>query len=154
MARKIRAAGGIVIRVDPEGERTHREVPAGHAGDDREVLLVHRPHYRDWTFPKGKVDAGESDEDAAVREVWEETGYRCRLGDELPSTSYSDGYGRPKVVRYWLMEVLDGQFTPNDEVDQIAWLSIEDARRRLTYDRDRDLLPTFPGQQIAADLHK
>ena len=104
-----------------------------------EVLLVHRPRYDDWTFPKGKLDPGESDEQAAIREVEEETGYRCSLEIELPSTSYIDAKGRPKLVRYWLMRVVDGDFAANDEVDQIVWLPAAAARAKLTYDRDRDL---------------
>jgi 8-oxo-dGTP pyrophosphatase MutT (NUDIX family) len=83
--RLVRAAGGLVVR---EGEH------------GPEVLLVHRQRYDDWTFPKGKVDPGESDEDAARREVEEETGFRCALDLELPSTQYVDARGRPKVVRY------------------------------------------------------
>lgn len=120
----VRAAGGLVVR---DGD------------DGAEVLLVHRPKYDDWTFPKGKVDPGESDEDAAVREVEEETGYRCTLELELPSTRYIDARGRPKLVRYWLMRVVDGEFVVNNEVDEIEWLNPAEARARLTYDRDREL---------------
>ena len=117
----VRAAGGIVTR-------------------DGEVLLVHRPKYEDWTFPKGKLDAGESDEQAAVREVEEETGLRCSLGRELPSTSYTDSRGRPKIVRYWQMQAEEGEFEPTDEVDEIAWLGREEAAERLTYAHDRKVL--------------
>jgi 8-oxo-dGTP diphosphatase len=117
----VRAAGGIVTR-------------------DGEVLLVHRPKYDDWTFPKGKLDAGESDEQAAIREVEEETGLRCSLGRELPSTSYTDSRGRPKIVRYWQMQAEDGAFEPTDEVDEIAWLGPEEAAERLTYAHDRKVL--------------
>ena len=124
----VRAAGGLVVR---DGE------------DGAQVLLVHRPRYDDWTFPKGKVDPGESDEDAAVREVEEETGYRCSLGLELPSTRYIDARGRPKLVRYWLMRVVDGEFVVNNEVDEIEWLNPAEASARLTYDRDRELAEYF-----------
>jgi 8-oxo-dGTP diphosphatase len=117
----VRAAGGIVRR-------------------DGEVLLVHRPKYDDWTFPKGKVDEGESDEDAALREVEEETGLRCSIGAELASSSYTDSRGRPKVVRYWLMRPEGGRFEPTSEVDEIAWLTLRTAERRLSYERDRELL--------------
>ena len=117
----VRAAGGIVRR----------------AG---EVLVVHRPKYDDWSFPKGKLDEGERWEDAALREVEEETGLRCSLGPELGSTSYTDSRGRPKVARYWSMIPEDGEFEPTAEVDEIAWLSPADAADRLTYDRDRMLL--------------
>ena len=99
---------------------------------DGEVLLVHRPRYDDWTLPKGKLDPGETFEQAALREVEEETGVRCRLGRELPDVHY-DNKDRPKLVRYWLMEVEGRGFEPNDEVDEVRWLC-EDAEL-LTYDR-------------------
>jgi 8-oxo-dGTP pyrophosphatase MutT (NUDIX family) len=115
------AAGGVVVR------------------DDR-VLLVHRPRYDDWTFPKGKLDAGESFEDAALREVEEETGLRCSLGRELPGTQYWVGT-RPKLVRYWLMTPqAETAFVPNNETDDLRWLTPGDALELLTYDRDRDVL--------------
>ena len=117
----VRAAGGIVRR-------------------DDEVLVIHRPKYDDWSFPKGKLDEGEGWEDAALREVEEETGLRCSLGPELASTSYTDSRGRPKVVRYWLMRPESGEFEPTDEVDEIAWLNPDEAVERLSYDRDRKLL--------------
>jgi 8-oxo-dGTP diphosphatase len=121
----VRAAGGVVLR----GAEPHTE-----------VLLVHRPRYDDWTFPKGKCDDGERDEDAARREVEEETGLRCTLGPEIDGTSYVDGRGRPKVVRYWSMTPVGGSFVPNDEVDEITWLAPGEARSRLTYDHDRLVL--------------
>jgi 8-oxo-dGTP diphosphatase len=118
----VRAAGGVVLR-------------------DGNVVLVHRPKYDDWTFPKGKAEAGESDEACALREVAEETGLRCRLGDELPSTEYVDGRGRPKRVRYWLMHpVADDGFSPNDEIDEVRWVTPEEASRLLSYERDQALL--------------
>jgi 8-oxo-dGTP pyrophosphatase MutT (NUDIX family) len=117
----IEAAGGVVIR-------------------DGQVALVHRPRYDDWTLPKGKLDRGESFEEAAVREVEEETGLRARLVRELPSTTYRVG-GRQKVVRYWLMEVEgDGPFVPNDETDELRWVSPDEARRLLSYEHDRELV--------------
>src|SRR5205823_11775473 len=88
----VRAAGGLVVR---------------NAGGEPQVLLVHRPKYDDWSLPKGKADPGETDEETAAREVEEETGLRCRLGVELPAVEYHDRYGRPKRVRYWLMEPED-----------------------------------------------
>lgn len=117
----VRAAGGIVVR-------------------DGLVLLVHRPKYDDWTFPKGKADPGETDEECAAREVEEETGLRCVLGTELPSTRYVDSHGRPKSVRWWRMDAVSGTFAVSDEVDEIGWLTPEDAAARLSYDRDRVLL--------------
>jgi 8-oxo-dGTP diphosphatase len=104
-----------------------------------EVLLVHRPRYDDWSFPKGKAHEGESDEDCARREVGEETGLECVLGESLPTVSY-ESKGRPKRVRYWLMEPGGGEFTPHREVDRIEWLDLDEAGKRLTYDHDRDLL--------------
>jgi 8-oxo-dGTP diphosphatase len=117
----IRAAGGLVTR-------------------DGRVLLVHRPKYDDWTFPKGKAEEGESDEDCALREVHEETGLECELLDELASTQYVDSRGRPKRVRWWRMRVLGGEFTPTDEVDEIRWLTPDEAASLLSYDRDLALL--------------
>lgn len=124
----VEAAGAIVWRV---------------AVGVVEVCLVHRPKYDDWTFPKGKLDPGETHEQAAVREVEEETGIRGVLGRELPSTSYRDNKGRPKRVRYWEMTVGGGAFTPNDEVDELVWVGLEDAARALTYGHDRDVLAAF-----------
>ena len=125
----LRAAGGIVWRAGPGG------VP--------EVLVVHRPKYRDWSFPKGKREEGETDEETALREVEEETGYSCELGPELPGTSYIDRKGRPKEVRYWVMTVVEGEFAPTEEVDEVRWLTVEEARRVLTYLRDVDVLEAF-----------
>ena len=105
------------------------------------VVLVHRPRYDDWTFPKGKANDGESDEECAVREVHEETGLRCTLGDELPATEYVDSRGRPKRVRWWRMHpVSDDGFSPNDEVDELRWAMLEEAAAVLSYERDLVLL--------------
>jgi 8-oxo-dGTP pyrophosphatase MutT (NUDIX family) len=122
----VRAAGGLVHRPGPDG--------------NDEVALVHRPKYGDWTFPKGKVQPGESDEDAALREVEEETGLQCRLERELPGTRYRDQAGRDKVVRYWAMQPVGGEFEPNREVDELRWVPLEEATKLLTYEHDRDLL--------------
>lgn len=126
MSVTVRAAGGVVVRIR-----------GGHA----EVLVVHRPRYDDWSLPKGKCEPGESDEDAARREVWEETGYRCRLLEELPTVHYTDNRGRPKQVRWWHMEALgDEPFVPNEEVDVLRWCRADEAAGLLTYQQDRDLL--------------
>jgi 8-oxo-dGTP diphosphatase len=124
-AAEVKASGGVVWRRRAGGI---------------EVALVHRPRYDDWSFPKGKLDRGESWEDAALREVEEEIGLRCRLGHELPPTSYRDNKGRAKVVRYWMMEPLDGEFVPSHEVDEVRWLAPTDADRLLSYGHDRALL--------------
>jgi 8-oxo-dGTP diphosphatase len=107
--------------------------------DGLELLLVHRPKYGDWTFPKGKCDLDESDEACAVREVEEETGLRCVLEDELPSTSYRDAQGRPKRVRYWRVRV-EGDLRFEHEVDEARWVSPVEAEELLTYDRDVQVL--------------
>lgn len=107
---------------------------------DGAVLLVHRPKYDDWTFPKGKVEAGETDAECALREVEEETGFRCVLGPELTKTRYRDSRGRRKVVRWWRMSVAGGEFAPNAEVDAIRWSARAEAVRLLSYERDLTLL--------------
>jgi 8-oxo-dGTP diphosphatase len=123
---EVHAAGGIPWRRSADGSV--------------EVVVVHRPRYDDWSFPKGKLDPGESFEQAAVRELAEETGYAVDLGVELPAVSYVDRNGRSKVVRWWAMTVLGGDFVPNDEVDELVWMSAAAAADILTYPTDRDLL--------------
>jgi 8-oxo-dGTP diphosphatase len=105
-----------------------------------EVALVHRPRYDDWSLPKGKLKPGEGWEEAALREVAEETGLRCRLGEELPPSRYTDGKGRAKLVRYWRMHPDGGEFVPDDEVDELRWAGAADAERLLSYPRDRELV--------------
>ena len=108
---------------------------------DGRICIVHRPSYDDWSLPKGKLDAGESFEAAALREVEEETGLRCALGDELEAVRYTDRKGRPKVVRYWAMEVTaDPGFEPNPEVDELRWVAPSEAAELLTYPHDRELV--------------
>jgi 8-oxo-dGTP pyrophosphatase MutT (NUDIX family) len=120
------------------------------AGDGLQVLLVHRPRYGDWSFPKGKARNGESDEDCAVREVAEEVGLRCRLGPELESTSYRDAKARKKTVRYWAMELPQGaDAIAGDGVDEVAWLDPRDAEEKLTWKRDVDVLRSLPAEELA-----
>jgi 8-oxo-dGTP diphosphatase len=106
---------------------------------DGKLAVAHRPRYDDWSFPKGKLDPGETWEQAALREVEEEIGVRCRLGAELPPVTYDVEKGR-KVVRYWLMEPESGAFAPNEEVDEVRWLSPAEAERLLSYEHDRALV--------------
>ena len=108
--------------------------------DGPEVAVVHRPRYDDWSLPKGKLQPGEGWRDAALREVREETGMRCELGSELAPARYRDRKGRPKLVRYWLMRPLDGDFAPGDEVDRLRWLGPDEAAQLLDYDHDRELV--------------
>ncbi|CAN5469823.1 NUDIX hydrolase [soil metagenome] len=128
----VRAAGGIVWRAGEHGVC--------------EVLVVHRPKYRDWSFPKGKQEPGETDEETALREVEEETGYTCHLGPEIPGTSYVDRKGRTKEVRYYVMTVTGGAFAVSDEVDEARWMTLPLARAQLTYDRDRTVLDGFAAE--------
>ena len=104
-----------------------------------EYLLIHRRRRDDWSLPKGKVDPGEHIASAAVREVREETGFAVTLGMPLPTREYLYR-GVPKMVFYWHSSVVGGSFTPNDEVDEIAWLPLTKAIKRLTYDHDAEVL--------------
>jgi 8-oxo-dGTP diphosphatase len=122
----VRAAGGLVLRRTEDGVV--------------EILVVHRPAYGDWSFPKGKLEDGEDEEDAAIREVEEETGLRCRLDREITTTRYRDARGRPKTVRYWLMTPTGGTLEAANEIDEARFVSVADAETLLTYQRDRELL--------------
>jgi predicted NUDIX family NTP pyrophosphohydrolase len=124
-ANLVRAAGGAVWR---------------RAAGGLEVILVHRPRYDDWSLPKGKLDRGESYEEAAVREVREEATVTVRRGPELPTVRYEDHDGRPKVVRYWAMTVEAGLAGGDNEVDQAEWFALGEARSRLSYEHDRPVL--------------
>lgn len=128
----VRAAGGIVVRRD---------------GDTTQYLLVHRPR-GDWSFPKGKAEPGERDEDTALREVEEETGFACVLGALAGETRYRDAADRPKVSRYWFMEPqsVARPFTPNREIDDVRWCTRTEADGLLSYEQDRALLASFPGE--------
>ncbi len=122
-ADRVRAAGGLVWR-------------ASGTSSGIEVLLVHRPRYDDWSFPKGKLEAGETEKECAAREVLEETGMCCRHGVEVESVAYTDAQGRAKRVRYWEMEFVSGEFLANDEVDAVRWLDIKAAAEVLSYPTD------------------
>jgi 8-oxo-dGTP diphosphatase len=123
----VRAAGCVLWRRSPAGV---------------ELALVHRPRWSDWSWPKGKLKRGESPEEAAHREVREETGHTCRLGTKLPTPPrYVDHRGRLKEVDYWAAEATGGAFEPNDEVDALLWLTPGEAGERLTHERDRELIP-------------
>jgi 8-oxo-dGTP diphosphatase len=118
---EIRAAGGVVVR-------------------DGRIAIVHRPRYDDWSLPKGKLEPGEGWEEAALREIEEECGLRCRLEEELPTTRYEVG-GRPKVVRWWRMSVVeDLGFEPDDEVDELRWVTPAEALELTPYEHDRELI--------------
>jgi 8-oxo-dGTP pyrophosphatase MutT (NUDIX family)/phosphohistidine phosphatase SixA len=128
----VRAAGCVVWRPGPS---------------EPEVLLVHRPRYDDWSFPKGKLDRGESEVVAAVREVSEETGLTVGLGPPLPDQRYTIDSGQPKVVSYWAARAPgDGDvssYKSNDEVDKLEWVTLTRGRRRLSHRRDAELLESF-----------
>lgn len=127
----VLAAGGVLWRGDPA---------------DPEVALVHRPAYDDWSLPKGKGKRGEHIVITALREVAEETGYRSHVGPYLTASRYSVTVGRKsadKVVRYWAMREAGGEFEPSREVDDLRWLSLEEARRTVDQARDGRVLDAF-----------
>jgi len=121
----IKAAGGIIERtIDGKAE----------------IVVIHRTRYGDeWSLPKGKVQESEDWEQAALREVKEETGFGCDI------TGFADGItymanNVPKVVLFWKMKIKEGEFTPNEEVDQVLWLSPELAMEKVAYKEEADLL--------------
>lgn len=118
----IRAAGGVVWRDGPDGV---------------EIVVIHRSRYGQWALPKGKLEPGESWEDAARREVREETGIDAEIEDVVGLARYAVD-GRPKVVRYWTMRAAGEQhFEPSEEVDQAVWAPIAEALRRLPHEEER-----------------
>jgi len=125
-ARAIRAAGGVVWRQGRDG------LP--------EVAIIHRPLQDDWTLPKGKLNDGETPEQGALREVREETGMRCEIVRPAGCTAYIDRQGRDKIVCYWLMRPIEGEFRPGEEVDALLWLTVQQAIEQLSYPVDRALL--------------
>jgi 8-oxo-dGTP diphosphatase len=122
----IMAAGGVLYRTRDDGKH--------------EYLLVHRPRYDDWSLPKGKLDRHEGYLEAALREVREETGIRANRPVEIGSVGYETDARNRKVVRWWLMEAVDGEFRPNKEVDDVAWLTRGKATKRLQYTNDKMVL--------------
>ena len=127
----VQAAGGLVVR---------------RRAGELQIAVVHRPVHQDWSYPKGKLEEGETFEDAAQREVLEETGLICHLLRFVGHTDYIDRKGRPKVVAYWVMAAEAGTFSPNEEVDELRWVDVEGAGLLLSYERDRELLAV-----VAAD---
>ncbi len=130
------AAGAVVGRKGPQG---------------REVLLVHRPKYDDWSFPKGKQDPGEHVTHTAVREVLEETGVEIRLGVPLLPQLYAVSGGRAKQVHYWVGHVLGDDdvsgYEINEEVDEVGWFDLDSAKQKLTYLDDLDLIEQYGSRQ-------
>ncbi len=119
---RVRAAGGVVV----------------HEG---RICVIHRPKYEDWSLPKGKLEAGEAWEAAAVREVREETGLIVRCERPLTPHEYVDRKGRPKVVRWWCMALDElTPFAANREVDERRWVTPAEAERLLDYEHDRELV--------------
>lgn len=122
-----------------------------------EVLLVSRPRHGDVSLPKGKVDPGESLPQTAVREISEETGFSVSLGPPLGTTEYVLPTGRDKTVAYWAAKVSKaelerGRFTPNAEVDRLEWVPLSKVRRRLTYERDGEVVQRFAEMAVTGEL--
>jgi 8-oxo-dGTP diphosphatase len=138
-ASVVRAAGGIVIRASASG------------GWD--VAIVHRPLQQDWSLPKGKVDPGESAQECALREVMEETGWKCSLGRFVGEVEYIDRRGRPKIVEYWLMQPIEGGYPLDGEVDDLAWVPLAEAPARLTYEHDATLVASVAGAPVERGRH-
>lgn len=141
VVRAVWAGGGVVWR--PSSTET---------GGQPEIAVIHRPHYDDWTLPKGKTESGETVYASAVREIAEETGYDVVLGRHLRQVVYAiNGGSKRKHVRYWSARLTGGRFTPNKEVDDLVWTTPEAAKELLTYTLDRMVVDAFLA--APADLH-
>ena len=120
------------------------------------VLLIHRDRYDDWSWPKGKLDKGESISEAAVREIHEETGLKVCLGVKLQEIEYRLDNGQRKIVHYWAAEVTDKalaqqNFVPDEEVGSLEWFTLPDAKKKLTYKHDVEPLKVL--QVLDANDH-
>jgi 8-oxo-dGTP diphosphatase len=140
---EIIAAGGLVRSRAPA--RSSSESSPTESSPPAQVLIVHRPKYDDWSFPKGKADPGESIEETALREVREETGIDARIINHLPAVRYiyegTEQIPRRKIVYYFLMEPSGGSIGVNGyEIDRAEWVDPYQALDRLSYDHDRKLL--------------
>jgi 8-oxo-dGTP diphosphatase len=134
---RIEAAGGVVV--DLSKGKAH-------------YLIVHRPAYDDWTLPKGKRLPDEKSQDAALREVKEETGLVCELVAKLGTVEYVTPNGNQKRVKYYLMRAISGSFVPNDEVDIVTWAKRSQALTLLTHPLDQRIL--IDAHIALADLHE
>ncbi len=135
----IRAAGGVVQKSTPQGE---------------EIMVVYRKRHQDWTLPKGKLKDGESFQDAALREVHEETGCFCHLGSYLGTISYAYK-GVPKVVMFWRMSVVEERLpVDSEEIAEAVWMPISAAMQRLTHAQEKSLLARLAGSAKLTPLHQ
>jgi 8-oxo-dGTP diphosphatase len=114
-----------------------------------EVMVVHRKQHRDWSLPKGKLEPGETFEQAALREVREETGYTAALGEYLGAFGY-ETKARPKVVLFWRMSPVEEHAPEHpEEIERAVWMSADEAFQRLTHRQERELLAhVFPRKQV------
>lgn len=137
MGKIIKAAGAIVFYSSANS-------------DTLQIVVIHRPRYDDFSFPKGKIDPWESEQQAALREVKEETGLDCKIIKFLDTVRYLDRSGTPKEVSYFVMKEAQAHnpnpqpgFEAFGEVDKVFWMSPADAEKTLSYERDRELLNVF-----------
>ena len=124
----IQAAGGLIWR---------------NISGEKKLAVIHRPKYNDWTLPKGKLNPGENWKEAALREVWEETGCKVEIDNFAGCIRYAPK-NVPKIVLFWHMKLSgDCCFQPNNEVDQLLWLTVEDALVKLQYQDEKELIAKF-----------